>query len=140
MANLSNTTVWGDLNVKNDIYIKGNLSIHAGNISSGLVCNNNLLAADFDTNGVSNKVSRADHSHVNVKRTLMGQNTFVGKDSYKQIALTTTMSDTNYVVNVTPTQNPGGALGEIFVEKATTYIRVYNSGTFTGNFDWMVIY
>jgi hypothetical protein len=53
-----------------------------------------------------------------------------------------TISDvgsTNYRVSITPTQNACGNLGEIWVTKTSgTKFTVYNSGTATTSFDWMV--
>jgi hypothetical protein len=55
-----------------------------------------------------------------------------------------TQTSTNYIVNITPSgassaANPGGALGEVYVVKSTTTIKVYNSGTARTTFDYFVM-
>lgn len=44
----------------------------------------------------------------------------------------------NYYVLVTPTQNPNGYLGEVWVEKAMNSFVVKCSGTATTSFDYIV--
>lgn len=46
--------------------------------------------------------------------------------------------DTDYRVNITPTESPGGNLGEFWAIKTTTTLTVYNSGTATTAFDWSI--
>jgi hypothetical protein len=42
-------------------------------------------------------------------------------------------------VSATPTVDPGGYLGEVWVRKDATNIYVGNSGSFTGSFDWIAV-
>jgi len=42
-------------------------------------------------------------------------------------------------VSITPTENPGGNLGEVWVTKDEANIYVYNSGTAVTAFDWIAI-
>lgn len=68
----------------------------------------------------------------------VGTNTFAGPAG-KAVTITT-MADTNYHVSVTPTANPGGNLGEVWVvNNSVTQFTVYNSGSATTSFSWAVI-
>lgn len=50
-----------------------------------------------------------------------------------------TMPNTSYAVSITATGNTGGNLGDVYVSgKTTTGFTVYNTGSFTGSFDWIV--
>ena len=67
-----------------------------------------------------------------------------GSDSLGGIAGTavaiTAEADTNYIVLVTFSANPGGNLGEWWViNDSTTQFTIYNSGTATTSFKWAVI-
>ncbi len=42
------------------------------------------------------------------------------------------IGSTNYSVNITPSQNTGGDLGDVYVDKASNSFTIYNSGGFTG--------
>jgi hypothetical protein len=76
----------------------------------------------------------------NCKQAMSGSSVFAGLSVAKTISLPTTMANTNYAVNVQATEATNGNLGEVWVVKTTTSITVYNTGSFTGAFDWMVLY
>lgn len=78
------------------------------------------------------------HTAVNGLTPLRGSGSFAGT-SGKRINLPASRADTSYTVSITPTANPGGQLGEVWVVKSTAYFTVYNSGTFTGAFDYIVL-
>lgn len=66
-----------------------------------------------------------------------GTGSFSGDTSGTLVTLTTAMSDTSYTVLVTPSADPGGKLGEVWVTVlTTTTFRVYNSGKATTGFMW----
>lgn len=46
---------------------------------------------------------------------------------------------TDYQVIVNPVAYPAGFLGEIWFSKAANTVVVYNSGSATGNFDYVII-
>lgn len=46
-----------------------------------------------------------------------------------------TFEEGQYSAIVSPTENPNGRLGEVWVEKKHRHVLVYNSGSFTGAFD-----
>lgn len=48
-------------------------------------------------------------------------------------------SNSGYAVSITPKSNPNGNLGEVWYTKYTDRFIVYNSGTFTGWFDYIII-
>lgn len=64
-----------------------------------------------------------------------GSSSFAGNSNARTIAHG--LGVTPSVVNVTPTANPGGYLGEVWVTKNATNIYVYNTGTATTAFDWI---
>lgn len=43
------------------------------------------------------------------------------------------IGNTNYSVYVTPSEQTGGDLGDVYIEKSQNSFTVYNSGGFTGN-------
>jgi hypothetical protein len=54
------------------------------------------------------------------------------------VTITHNIGHTNYKVMITPTADPGGFLGEIWVVKSANTIVVYNSGSATTAFDWQI--
>lgn len=52
--------------------------------------------------------------------------------------LTHNYGHTNYMVLITPTANPGANLGSVYVTKAANTVVVYNTGSFTGAFDYLI--
>jgi hypothetical protein len=46
---------------------------------------------------------------------------------------------TDYQIIINPVADPGGYLGEIWISKANNTAVVYNSGTATGNFDYLIL-
>jgi hypothetical protein len=45
----------------------------------------------------------------------------------------------NYIVIVMPTATPGGNLGEVYYTKANNTVTIYNSGSFRGAFDYVIL-
>lgn len=69
-----------------------------------------------------------------------GSSTFAGSMTAKTINLPRTVSSSiNYMVVITPSASDG-MIGEVSVVKGTTSFSVYNSGTSTGAFDYMILY
>lgn len=65
--------------------------------------------------------------------------TFAGTGG-RAITFATAQADTNYTVVVTPSADPGGSLGEVWVGSLTVNgFTVYNSGTATTAFRWKVV-
>lgn len=46
---------------------------------------------------------------------------------------------TDYQVIINPVDDPAGFLGEIWISKSANTAVVYNSGSATGNFDYVII-
>ncbi|MFA5387216.1 MAG: hypothetical protein WC322_02360 [Candidatus Paceibacterota bacterium] len=44
----------------------------------------------------------------------------------------------NYHVTITPTEDPAGYLGEVYIVKADNTAVVYNTGSATGTFDYLI--
>ena len=78
------------------------------------------------------------HTEVNGLTPVRGSSTFNGV-SGRVIMLSTTRANTNYSVAVTPTAQPNGNLGEVWVIKATDRFTVYNSGSATTAFDYIML-
>lgn len=68
------------------------------------------------------------------QRTNHGTGVFAGSGGETTIAHGFAVTPVH--VNVTPTSDPSGYLGEMWVRKDSTNIYVGNSGSHTGNFDW----
>ena len=67
-----------------------------------------------------------------------------GKSSFanagKQVTFESGMTHTNYSVLITPSENPGGDLGEYWVEnKSTNTFTVANTGSSTCKFDYIIV-
>lgn len=80
-------------------------------------------------------VNRPDLSLIS-KTLLKGSSTF---NSTTGRVIPHSIGHTNYIVRTTPTQNPNGYLGEVWVEKSATSFKVCCSGTATTNFDYVVV-
>jgi len=64
-----------------------------------------------------------------------GSSTFAGGAGR---VLSHNLGHQNYHINVWPTENPQGELGEVWIVKGDDTATVYNSGSFTGGFTWGV--
>jgi len=83
--------------------------------------------------------SHTSHTHTAVNGLYLQRYTssFVGVGSNRVVYISG-FNSTNYCVSITPTSNPLGNLGEIYVLKYDGYFRVYNTGTSTASFDAIV--
>ncbi len=52
--------------------------------------------------------------------------------------ITHNLGYTDYQVIINPVADPGGFIGEIWFSKAANTVVVYNSGSATGNFDYVI--
>jgi len=66
---------------------------------------------------------------------VIGSSTFNGTTGR---AITHSVGSTSFSVAIIPTADPGGTLGYIYVAKTTTNFTVYNTGSFIGNFDYIL--
>ncbi len=67
-----------------------------------------------------------------------GTGNFAGYGSYTTINIGTTLSNTNYKVHITPTENPS-YVGEIWIsDKTVNSFRVNNTGSGVSAFEWAV--
>lgn len=74
--------------------------------------------------------------HIIVTGAFRGSSTF---NSINGRFIPFNVGNTNYTPVITPSANPNGYLGEIWIIKATNGFTVYNSGTATTSFDYTVI-
>ena len=65
----------------------------------------------------------------------VGASTFAGSTGQ---TITHSLGHQNYKVAITSTANPGGFLGEVYIIKSDNTIVVYNSGTATGAFEYII--
>ena len=66
-----------------------------------------------------------------------GTDVFSGSAAGTTITMGTAMSDTNYSVQIMLTADPGGKLGEVWIEVlSTTQFKVHNSGKAVTAFRW----
>ena len=78
------------------------------------------------------------HTAVNGLTPVRGSSTFNGV-SGRVVMLSSSRANTNYSVAVTPSAAPNGLLGEIWVIKGTDRFTVYNSGSATSAFDYIML-
>lgn len=83
---------------------------------------------------VGDGVTRWNNLPYSGQQLSFGSANFTGNSNYTSIAHN--LGNTPSFVIATPTSNPDGYLGEIWVTKDATNIYVYNSGSHTGTFDW----
>ena len=55
------------------------------------------------------------------------------------VTVSHTMGTTNYTINIMPTANTNGDLGDVFVSKAANAFTVYNTGGFRGQARYQII-
>ena len=65
-----------------------------------------------------------------------GSSTFAGNES--EVTISHGLGSVPSYVGVTPTSNPSGYLGEVWVRKDANNIYVGNTGEHTGTFDWII--
>lgn len=85
-------------------------------------------------------VATTDWVNTQTKKTLIGVLNFAGYESFTEIKFESPMPDTTYRVSIMPIGNTMGKLGEMWTEKTTTGVKIYNSGSFKGEFDYIVLY
>lgn len=111
-------------------------AIGASNASGS---SSNIVRADHVHAHGSTQRCTHDHDELYIKSGDMatGSSTFVGQGSTRTIAHG--LGSPPSSVSVTPTANPNGYLGEVWVIKDTTNIYVGNSGSAIVSFDWIAI-
>lgn len=105
---------------------------------------NNDVHLKTQLTGTQNEIAtaRAGEASLNDRITQLQLETSGGSDNFGSEAGTTithNIGHTNYRVRITPTADPGGYLGEVWVVKAANTFVVYNSGKWTGGFDWQIL-
>ena len=79
------------------------------------------------------------HSSTELKH-YSGSSSFSGVavNSYKTVSLPSGIPSTYHVAITATNANPGGTLGDVYVGKASTYINVGRTGSYTGSFDYII--
>lgn len=88
------------------------------------------------------ETARAGEASLGDRITQLQLETSGGSDNFGSEAgrtITHNIGHTDYRVRITPTADPGGYLGEVWVVKAANTFVVYNSGKWTGGFDWQIL-
>lgn len=88
-----------------------------------------LAAASRD--GLAAHLAETAQAH----KVYFGSANFAGPNG---VTITHNLGHTNYKVMITPTADPQGFLGEVWVVKSANTIVVYNSGSATTAFDWLI--
>lgn len=91
-----------------------------------------------------NEITAARGSKANLaeRLTSLETQTTQGDLSYAGttgVTVAHTLGHTNYTVNLMPTINTGGDLGDVFVSKAANAFTVYNTGGFRGQARYQII-
>ncbi|WP_027364030.1 hypothetical protein [Desulfotruncus alcoholivorax] len=111
-------------------------------IHQDLINNDVYLKTRFDATKTEVENARGGYANLDARldqmelETLSGTGNFAGPTG---ATVTHNLGHTNYRVRITPTQNPGGYLGEVWVVKAANTFVVYNSGKWTGGFDYQIL-
>lgn len=106
--------------INNDVYLKGKVDTVTGEVE----------AARGAEASLSDRLNQLE------LETSSGSASFAGPGG---TTITHNLGHINYRVRVTPTQDPGGYLGEVWVIKAANTFVVYNSGKWTGSFEYQVL-
>ena len=106
--------------INNDVYLKTRVDATAGEVNAARAGRPNLN----------------DRLNQMQLETLSGVGNFAGPVG---TTITHNMGHTNYRVRITPTENPGGYLGEVWITKAANAFVIFNSGKWTGSFDYQVL-
>ena len=96
-----------------------------------------LLAAQTEISD-----ARAGKTTLAARLTALETQTAQGDLSYAGttgVTVSHTMGNTNYAVNIMPTANTNGDLGDVFVSKAANAFTVYNTGGFRGQARYQII-
>jgi hypothetical protein len=89
------------------------------------------------TNLLTKEKSNLVNAINEIKQQIMrGASTFNGNTG---TVINHSIGHLNYSVSVTPTGNPNGYLGEVWVEKSINSFKVYCSGTAKTSFDFTLI-
>lgn len=106
-----------------------------------LINNDVYMKARFDA--VKNEVETARGGKANLNERITslllsiqnGSSNFAGQNG---VTITHNLGHTNFRVAITPTADPGGYLGEVWVIKSANTMTIYNSGSFRGPFDYQI--
>ncbi|MTI82755.1 MAG: hypothetical protein FH756_02415 [Firmicutes bacterium] len=107
-----------------------------------LINNDVYLKVGFDAMKDEVEDARGGHTDLNSRLDQLQLETLSGSDNFAGPSGTTVthnIGHTDYMVRITPTDNPGGYLGDVWVVKAANTFVVYNSGKWTGAFDYQIL-
>lgn len=105
---------------------------------------NNDVHLKGQVTGVQDEIAaaRVAEATLNDRITQLQLETSSGSNNFGSISGTTithNIGHTDYRVRITPTADPGGYLGDVWVVKSANTFVVYNSGKWTGAFDWQIL-
>jgi hypothetical protein len=74
-----------------------------------------------------------------MKGIITGSGNMAGLSNYTQINFDD-LGKVSYTVHIIPTTTTEGRVGEFYVIKETNNFKIYNTGSYTGNFDYTIFY
>lgn len=144
----------GDLS-RNGSYLGGNIVIYENmqsNTSAERISKRRIQLGVFndDSGGTRGEIRFFNNSGVlvgtvtggTVEDHIVVTGAFRGSSSFSGTSgrfISCNIGNTNYTPVITPTGNPNGYLGEVWIIKANNGFTVYNSGTATSSFDYTII-
>jgi len=99
------------------------------------------LWIQIDANNANHAATADSATHADDATTVGGKYIKSGSSTFNSTTGRTiahTVGNTAFEISITPTANPGGYLGEVWVIKAANTFTVYNSGSSTVGFDWVL--
>lgn len=106
-----------------------------------LINNDVYLKTRFDATKAEVEAARGGQASLSARLAGLqlsiqeGSNSFNGSNG---VTITHNLGTTNFRVAITPTADPQGYLGDVWVIKASNTMTIYNSGSFRGTFDYQV--
>jgi len=92
---------------------------------------------------ISTSLSTETSFRIAAKKNIYGSSSFIGNGtSYLFYTFGTPMSNTNYIVQITPTQQPTnpGTIGEYYIIKTINDVSIINTGIAQTTFDYTITY
>lgn len=107
-----------------------------------LINNDVHLKAQIDGAKSEIEAARGGEATLNDRITQLLLETMSGSGNFGSqngTTITHNIGHTNYRVRITPTEDTGGYLGDVWVVKSANVFVVYNSGKWTGAFDYQIL-
>lgn len=131
-----NGTTWTEFVTKDSDKLGGQLPAYYATAQSVTDVSNEIgILSNLATTDKSSVVNAINELKINGSYKLKGSSTF---NSTTGVVISHSIGNTTYTVLLSPTANPNGFLGEVWIEKAANSFKVCCSGTATSTFDYVV--